>query len=174
MTNTPNCYILNDIFIILMVFYSILITMLIFYCSLISIMLIIERKKQESGNTLCDNLSTLENVDDLDKSDIYEYCETDDYISGEQMLSNIKKSPEMYYHYKIIEYEIIKNNNMREFHKKETFRECLENFGFQLPHKSAPDTLEIIINHCISEQYKIKMVLEKMEYDGKKQIKFKI
>ena len=170
MTNNTNCYVLNDIFIILLIFYSILITILIFYCLLISIMFITERKKEESVKTLCDSLSSLDNIDDLDISD---NCDTE-YISGEQMLDNIKRTPEMYYHYKIIEYELIKNNNIREFHKKETFKECLENFGFHLPYKSAPDTLKIIINHCISENYNIKMVLEKIEYDEKTQIKLKI
>ena len=99
MTNNTNCYVLNDIFIILLIFYSILITILIFYCLLISIMFITERKKEESVKTLCDSLSSLDNIDDFDISD---NCDAE-YISGEQMLDNIKRAPEMYYHYKIIE-----------------------------------------------------------------------
>jgi len=68
MPNNTNCYILNDILIIFLVFYSILITMLIFYCLVISIMFIIEKNKIED-RTLHDALNSSNTINDLDEYD---------------------------------------------------------------------------------------------------------
>lgn len=179
MIQSTNCYVLNDIFILLMIFYSILITMLIFYSILMSVMYIVERTKLHCKNTLREtsdilNTSDIPQISDIpDISDIPEISDINDYITWEKVLQMIRDIPEIFYHYKIIEYEIIKdiNNNVMEFHKKETFTECLNNFGFNLEYKSAPYSLEIIINHCLNEKYNLRMVLER---DDGKQIKFKI